>query len=139
MPLPRVLKEFQKGKAHLAVVIDEFGGTAGVISIEDVLEELVGEIQDEYDAEVAPLVRHSDTMLYANADVWPGDINELIDTHLPEEDYDTLSGLIMEELGRLPEKQEAVQISDVRLTVLAKDKNRLLRLKLEKVSPKDEA
>jgi len=138
MPLPRVLREFQKGKAHLAVVVDEFGGTAGVITIEDVLEELVGEIQDEYDAEVAPLIKHSDKMLYANADVWPGDVNELIDTHLPEDDYDTLSGLIMEELGRLPEKQEAVRIADVRLTVLAKDKNRLLRLKLEKVPPLDE-
>ena len=138
MPLPRVLREFQKGKGHLAVVVDEFGGTAGVISIEDVLEELVGEIQDEYDAEVAPLIKHSDTMLYANADVWPGDVNEQIDTHLPEEDYDTLSGLILEELGRLPEKQESVEIADVRLTVLVKDKNRLLRLKLEKLRPKGE-
>jgi putative hemolysin len=138
MPLPRLLREFQKGKGHLAIVLDEFGGTAGLITLEDILEELVGEIQDEYDAEAAPLVKHSDSMLYANADVWPGDANELLETHLPEEDHDTLAGLIMEELGRLPEKQESVQIEDVKLTVLAKDQNRLLRLKLEKVATEDE-
>jgi len=133
MPLPKLLREFQRGRNHMAIVLDEYGGTAGVITLEDILEELVGEIQDEYDAEAAPIVKHSETMLYADGDVWPGDANEVIDSHLPEDAHDTLAGLIMEALGRLPYRNETVDIADVRLTILAQDKNRILRLKLEKV------
>lgn len=133
LPLPRLLREFQLGRGHMAVVLDEYGGTAGVITLEDILEELVGEIQDEYDVEAAPIVKHSDTMLYADGDVWPGDVNEVIDGHLPETEHDTLAGLIMDTLGRLPEKKEAVEIADVRLTILSKDKNRILRLRVEKI------
>lgn len=138
MPLPRLLKEFQKGQNHLAIVLDEYGGTAGIITLEDILEELVGEIQDEYDAEAAPIVKLSDTALYADADVWPGDANEVIDSHLPEDSHDTLAGLIMEALGRLPNVHETVEIADVRLTILAKDQNRMLRLKLQKTEDKSD-
>jgi len=139
MPLPRLLKEFQRGRNHMAIVLDEFGGTAGIITLEDILEELVGEIQDEYDTEAAPIVQQSATALYADGDVWPGDANELIDSHLPEDDHDTLAGLIMETLGRLPRKHEAVTIADAKLTVLAKSENRILRLKVEKILPGKDA
>jgi len=132
LPLAKVLREFQKGKTHLAIVLDEFGGTAGIITLEDVLEELVGDIHDEYDSEEAPLVKHSDTVAYADGSVWPGEVNELLQSHLPEDDVDTLAGLFMDAAGRLPDKDEVVSIEDVRLTVLAKDENRILRLKLEK-------
>jgi putative hemolysin len=132
MPLPNLLKEFQKGHIHLAIVLDEYGGTAGIITLEDILEELVGEIQDEYDTEAAPIVKHSDTVIYADADVWPGDANEIIESHLPEDSHDTLAGLIMEELGRLPRAEETIKIADVRLTILTKDDNRILRVKLER-------
>lgn len=136
MPLPRLLREFQRGRNHMAIVLDEFGGTAGIITLEDIIEELVGEIQDEYDTEAAPIVKHSGTLLYADGDVWPGDANELIDSHLPEEGHDTLAGLIMTTLGRLPRKHETVKIADARLTVLAKSGNRILRLKVEKIADK---
>jgi putative hemolysin len=136
MPLPRLMREFQRGRNHMAIVLDEFGGTAGIITLEDILEELVGEIQDEYDTEAAPIVKHSGTLLYADGDVWPGDANELIDSHLPEEGHDTLAGLIMATLGRLPRKHEVVEIADARLTVLAKSGNRILRLMVEKIVEK---
>jgi len=134
MPLSKLLKEFQKGKNHLAIVLDEFGGTFGIITLEDVLEELVGEIQDEYDAEAAPFIRHSQTVAYADGTVWPGEINELMGFHLPEKGAETLAGIFIDIIGRFPDKNESLQIADVRLTVLAKDKNRILRLKLEKVA-----
>jgi putative hemolysin len=133
MPLPRLLQEFQKGKNHMAIVLDEFGGTAGLITLEDVLEELVGEIQDEYDTETAPVVRHSDTIVFARGEVWPGEINEVLETHLPEDDIDTLAGLFMGITGRLPDKHESIVVADVRMTILAKDENRILRLKLERL------
>jgi len=134
LPLPKLLRDFQQGKNHMAIVLDEFGGTTGIITLEDVLEELVGEIQDEYDAESAPLVRQSDQIAYAAGDVWPGDVNDLMDTHLPEDSFDTLAGLYMDTTGRLPEKNESLKIEDARLTILAKDENRILRLKIEKIA-----
>ncbi|MBU0982626.1 MAG: hemolysin family protein [candidate division Zixibacteria bacterium] len=135
LPLARLLRDFQKGKNHLAIVLDEFGGTAGMITLEDVLEELVGEIQDEYDAEAAPIVKQSDTVAYADGDVWPGEVNELLHTSLPDEKNDTLAGLFMERAGHLPERNESILIDDVRLTVLAKDENRIIRVKLENTKP----
>ena len=135
MPLSRLLREFQKGKNHMAVVLDEFGGTDGIITIEDILEELVGEIQDEYDDnETAPLVKHSDTVAFAEGAVWPGDINEMFKSHLPEDDNDTLAGLFLDTVGRMPEKNESVEIADIRMTILEKDENRILRLKIEKIT-----
>ncbi|PWB74279.1 hypothetical protein C3F09_04180 [candidate division GN15 bacterium] len=134
MPLTKLLQEFQVGKNHLAIVLDEYGGTAGIITLEDILEELVGEIQDEYDSEAPPVVRISETVVYAGGDVWPGEINELLDTDLPEDKSDTLAGLFVDESGRMPDKYQAVTIADARMTILSKDKHRILRLKVEKVS-----
>ncbi len=134
LPLAKLLKEFQKGKTHMAIVLDEFGGTFGIITLEDVLEELVGEIQDEYDAEAPPFVKHSETVVYADGAVWPGEINELMDFHLPEEEAETLAGLFIDTIGRFPDKNESIRIADVKMTVLAKDENRILRLKLEKIA-----
>ncbi len=137
MPLTRLLREFQKGTNHLAVVLDEYGGTAGIITLEDILEELVGEIQDEYDSEAPPLVRQSDTIAFANGAVWPGDVNDLMGTQLPVDLSETLAGLFIENVGHMPEKYESTQVAGVRMIILSKDKNRILRLKLEKIPHAD--
>ncbi len=133
MPMSKALAEFQKGKTHLAIVLDEFGGTAGIITLEDVLEEIVDEILDEDDAEVPPIVKQSDTTAFADGSVWPGEINALLDTRLPDDQAETLAGLFMDTIGRLPEKYESVKVADCRLTVLTKDKNRILRVKVERL------
>jgi len=138
MSLSKLLNVFQKQKKHIAIVLDEFGGTAGIITLEDVLEELVGEIQDEYDMEPEPLVKHSDTVAYAEGSVWPGSVNELMNSKLPEDKTDTLAGLFIDHLGRLPEKNESIIIADMKITVLEQEDNRLVRLKLEKVKPKNQ-
>jgi len=135
MPLSQLLRLFQRKKKHIAIVLDEFGGTAGIITLEDILEELVGEIQDEYDSEPPPLVKHSDTVAFAEGSVWPGDINELMDSNLPENKAETVAGLFIDHLGRLPEKDETVTIGDMILSVLEREDNRLARLKLEKLKP----
>lgn len=135
MPLSKLLRDFQRKKNQFAVVLDEFGGTAGIITLEDVLEELVGEIQDEDDTKAPPLVKHSDTVAYADGTVWPGAINELMDSRLPEDKAETLAGLVIDHLGRLPEKNETVMIADMQIIVLEQDQNRLTRLKLEKTTP----
>lgn len=133
MPLSNLLNIFQKKKKHLAIVLDEFGGTAGIITLEDILEELVGEIQDEYDTESPPLVKHSTNIAYAEGAVWPGDINDMIDSHLPEDEADTIAGLVIDELGLIPIKDTKVTIADTEITILEVGENRLLRLKIEKI------
>ena len=135
MPLPKLLKLFQSGKNHLAIVLDEFGGTAGIVTLEDTLEELVGEILDEYDVEAPPIVRMSDRVVYADGGVHPGEINRLLEASLPEDKADTLAGLFIDTAGRVPDKSESLQIGDTVLTVLARRDNRILRLKVEKAAP----
>lgn len=135
MPLSKLLRDFQRKKNQFAVVLDEFGGTAGIITLEDIMEELVGEIQDEDDTKAPPLVRHSDTVAYADGAVWPGAINELMNSRLPEEKAETIAGLVIDHLGRLPEKNETVEIGGMRIIILEQQDNRLTRLKLEKITP----
>jgi putative hemolysin len=132
MPLSKVLWDFQRNKTRMAIVLDEFGGTAGIIALHDVLEELVGEIQDEDDTDSPELVKHSENVAYADGSVWPGAINELMDSDLPEDNTETLAGMIFEHLGRLPRRNEIVQIADMKIHVMVKDGHRLVRLKLEK-------
>ncbi|MEW5993406.1 MAG: hemolysin family protein [Candidatus Zixiibacteriota bacterium] len=133
LPLATLLQEFQRKKQQFAVVLDEFGGTAGIITLEDVLEELVGEIQDEDEEKAQPLVKHSETVAYADGAVWPGAVNELMNSNLPEDKVDTLAGLVIDFLGRVPEKNETADIADMRITILEQQDNRLTRLKLEKI------
>ncbi len=136
MPLSKLLWNFQRKKNQLAVVLDEFGGTAGIVTLEDILEELVGEIQDEDDTKVSPLVKHSDTVVYADGSVWPGAINEIMDSHLPEDRAETIAGLVINHIGRLPEKDETIVIADMRIVILEQEQTRLTRLRLEKTTPK---
>lgn len=137
MPLSNLLNVFQKQKRHIAVVLDEFGGTAGIITLEDILEELVGEIQDEYDAEQEPLVKHSETVAFADGVVWPGEVNDLMKSHLPEDKAETLAGLVIDEFGTIPRKKDSIQIADMKITILEQQENRLSRLKLEKIEADD--
>lgn len=135
MPLSTLLRDFQRKKNQIAIVLDEFGGTAGIVTLEDILEELVGEIQDEDEKGEAPLVRHSETVAYADGTVWPGAVNELMDSRLPEDRAETLAGLVIDTVGHLPSKNDTVIISDMKITILQLTDNRLTRLKLERVQP----
>lgn len=132
MPLTVLLSKFQRSKVHIAIVLDEFGGTDGLITLEDILEEIVGEIQDEHDQEQADFVRHSEQMAYAAGTLRPDLINSSFGTALPEDLSDTLAGLIIEILGRMPEPSEQIEIAGVNLTVLETDGIRIKRVRLEK-------
>ena len=131
MLLSKMLNIFQKKKVHIAIVLDEFGGTAGIITLEDILEELVGEIQDEYDVEREPLVKHSDNIVFAEGSVWVGAINELLNAKLPEDKAETIAGLVIDYVGAIPKKDYEIIIENVRIVVLEEEDNRLTRLKVE--------
>lgn len=132
MPLTSLLSTFQKRRVHIAVVLDEFGGTAGVITMEDILEEIVGDIQDEHDQDQAEFVLHSDSVAFAAGGLRPDELNDQFGVDLPEKVSDTLAGLIIETLGRVPENRETILIGGVMFTVLEMSGNRILRVRVEK-------
>jgi CBS domain containing-hemolysin-like protein len=102
-PVDELLREMQAARTHIAVVIDEYGGTAGVVTIEDILEEIVGEITDEYDVERAPIERIDDDTARVTARLSVEDLGELFDVELPDrDDVETVGGLLAEALGRVP-------------------------------------
>jgi CBS domain containing-hemolysin-like protein len=135
MSVQKLLREFQRGKTHLAVVTDEFGGVSGLVTIEDALEEIVGEIADEHDEAFADGIR----MLSADAcevvaAVRIATVNERLGLHLPDEaDFDTIGGFVFHQLGRIPEVGEALVAHDARLEVLAATRRRIDLVRIERV------
>ena len=112
-----LFRELQKNKKHIAVIIDEYGGTAGLVTMEDIVEELVGEIYDEYD-EVEEQYEKIDDKTYMISGSMPiYDVNKLLETNIPEGYYDTLSGYLQEELGRIPKDEETPVIETPELTL----------------------
>ncbi len=112
-----LLKEFKKSKVHIAIVVDEYGGTAGIVALEDLLEEIVGEIQDEYDEEEQEARWLNDTTVMIDAGLNVGDINEMIHTSIPDEDFDTLGGFLYHQLGFIPKGGEIVEWENATFTI----------------------
>ncbi len=134
-----LLREFQTQKVHIAVVLDEYGGTAGLVTIEDILEELVGEITDEYDAAApAELRRIDDRTVEVDARMRIDNLNDELDVQLPEdEDYETIGGFVFSTLGKVPETGERCAYQNVGIQVIAAEPRRILRLRLEITPPTD--
>ena len=111
-----VFKELQKNKMQIAIIVDEYGGTAGLVTMEDILEELVGDIYDEYDKEEKEYEKIDENtyMLAGSLPIY--DVNKLLDAGIPEGDYDTISGFLQEELGRIPEDEEKPVIETRKVT-----------------------
>jgi CBS domain containing-hemolysin-like protein len=131
--ISQLLHEFQLRKTQMAVVLDEFGGTAGLVTMEDILEELVGEIQDEYDDEPIDIEEVDEGAYIVSASMTISDVNDAINGfQLPEgEDYTTIGGLVTKWFGRIPDENEAFERDAVRMTVLKTDKRKVLQMKIE--------
>lgn len=134
MGVQKLLETFKEERAHLAIVLDEYGGVAGLVTMEDILEELVGEIVDEFDAaddgQPFRVVVPGTTDVSAKAHL--DDVNERLETHFPSDGaVDTLGGLIFSQLGRIPVTGEQFVIENVHITVLEAHKRRIVRLRLK--------
>lgn len=132
-PLDDLLKEFKGRQVHLAVALDEYGGTAGIVTIEDILEEIVGDISDEYDQEEPSLLKRIDKLtVEADGRLHIDDLNDAMDLEIPEdEDYDTVAGLVFAELGYIPTEGEILQAHDAKFTVISADERKITKLKVE--------
>ena len=131
-----LLQWFQKSRTHMAVVLDEYGGVSGLVTIEDVLEEIVGEIDDEYDQQSEDKIRKiDDDVCEALGQAHIDEINETMGFDLPEEeDFDTIGGFVFAEFGRVPSVGESITWQDaVRVTVLEASRRRVNRVRLERV------
>jgi CBS domain containing-hemolysin-like protein len=117
MPVLDVWEKLNVGGNYLAVVFDEYGGTAGIITFEDLIEEIFGELQDEFDDEMALIARDSDGRIYLRADLLISDVNEYLELNLPNEAADTLSGLVFSILGRSPSAGDEVVIGEIPIRV----------------------
>ncbi|SOD40344.1 HlyC/CorC family transporter [Nitrosovibrio sp. Nv4] len=131
-----LLKDFRSNRNHIAIVVDEYGGVAGLVTIEDVLEQIVGEIEDEHDFDEAEdnVVQDANGHYRVKAITEISDFNERLGAELSDVDYDTIGGLVLHEFGRLPKRGESVVVGAFRFTVLRADSRRLYTLLVERNS-----
>jgi len=135
--LNALLKEFRDSHNHMAIVVDEYGGVAGLLTIEDVLEEIVGEIDDEHDHEEAAFIRpdgdqNGRPSFAVRALTRVEDFNEFFECALEDEEYDTIGGLVMHELGRLPRRGEKVEFGGFEFAIVTADKRRIDTLQVQR-------
>lgn len=131
-----LLKDFRSNRNHMAIVVNEYGGVAGLVTIEDVLEQIVGEIEDEYDfnEEEDNIVMESDGQYRVKAITEIGNFNEVLGANFSNDDYDTIGGLVLNKFGRLPVRNESVVIGQFKFTVQRADSRRLHVLKVERLA-----
>jgi CBS domain containing-hemolysin-like protein len=132
MPVPDLLREFQKVKTKMAIVVDEHGGVSGLVTMEDVVEEIVGEIQDEYDTEEAQIVENGPLDFTVSGATEVEELEELFDVELADDDFITVGGLITHDLGRLPHKGETFNVKGLVLEVLDVDQKKVRKLRVRK-------
>jgi magnesium and cobalt transporter len=126
-----LLKEFRSSRNHMAIVVDEYGGVAGMVTIEDVLEQIVGEIEDEHDVEEEDTIRKHSEVHYTIKALTPvEDFNEYFQQSLSDEEFDTIGGLVVHQIGHLPKRGERVVIGNLLFKILRADSRRVHMLQL---------
>ena len=128
-----LLKEFQQRRDQLAIVVDEYGGTAGLVTIEDLLEELVGEIRDEYDIEAEPIVQETDDTYTFSAKVGIGDLAERLGIEIEADGFETVGGWVLARVGRVPSVGESFDFDAVAVEVLEAERRRIHRVRVRKL------
>ncbi|MFH0931773.1 MAG: transporter associated domain-containing protein, partial [Candidatus Zixiibacteriota bacterium] len=137
MKISELLREFQKRRSQMAMVLDEFGGTAGLITLEDIIEEIVGEIEDEYDEERKEIETLADGSAIVRGSIPLRELNEKLKLNLPEEKFETLNGLLINTLGRIPILDEKIVLFEIDFHILEKTGHHLQKLKINKKEKED--
>lgn len=136
-PADRQLRDFQSTRTHFAVVVDEYGGTAGIITIEDVLEEIVGDIRDEYDVEESPVEHVDAKRTRVSARLTLTEVSELLHADFEREDVTTVGGLVYEQFGRAPRQGESFLLAGYRVTVERVERRRVQRVVFERLDSRE--
>ncbi len=132
-----LLKEFRSNRNHIAIVVDEYGGVAGLITIEDVLEQIVGDIEDEYDFDEteANIIREKDGVFRVKAGTEIDDFNQTLGAHFSDEEFDTVGGLVVSRFGHLPKRGESVSFDGFQFSILRADSRRLHAIRVIRLPP----
>jgi len=132
-----LLREFRANRNHIAIVVDEYGGVSGLVTIEDVLEQIVGDIEDEFDLDDSHdnIIPEANGRFRVKAQTEVADFNQQFGTDFPDDEVDTVGGLVLRSFGRLPKRGDATVIGDLRFRVLRADSRRLHTLQVERVPP----
>src|SRR5437762_846643 len=136
-----LLKEFRANRNHIAIVVDEYGGVSGLVTIEDVIEQIVGDIEDEYDFDETEdnILPEANGRFRVKAQTEIGDFNEHFGADFSDDEFDTVGGLVLQAFGRLTKRGEAVTVGDYRFRVIRADSRRLYTLQMEPLAPRVEA
>ncbi|MGB5107415.1 MAG: hemolysin family protein [Candidatus Zixiibacteriota bacterium] len=127
------LRDFQRDQQHIAIVLDEFGGTAGLITLEDILEEIVGEIRDEHDTELEPFTRVNERVCQVQGQFPLEDFNKLFETELNEETADTVGGFVVDHIGRVPKQGEKINVNGLQFEITTVKGPRIERMRVRKM------
>ena len=135
-----LLRDFRANRNHIAIVVDEYGGVSGLVTIEDVLEQIVGDIEDEYDFDESEdnIIPETGGRFRVKAQTEIGDFNAQFGTRFEDEEFDTVGGLVLKSFGRLPKRGEATSLEGFRFRVLRADSRRLHTLQVERIAPPPE-
>ena len=139
-PLNELFEDLRKNRKQIAIVVDEYGGTAGIVTMEDILEEIVGEIYDEYDLVENNIEKVDENTYLLNGSVSVGEVEKVLDIEIPEGDYETISGYLIEELGRIPDEKEKpiIETETVIYKIESVKDKRIIKIKACKVNKIEE-
>jgi len=130
-----LLKEFRASRNHMAIVVDEYGGVSGLVTIEDVIEEIVGEIADEYDVPEQTIRREGERQFAVQAATGVQEFNQYFGTLFSDEEYDTIGGVVLQQFGRLPRRGDAVTMNGLEFRVQRADRRRIAELRVTTPTP----
>jgi len=133
--ISEVLKDLRDNKSHMAIVIDEYGGTAGILTLEDIIEEIIGEIMDEYDAEQKLIIEHEDGSISVNARLDVEKLEDFLQVDLPEGDFESVGGFIISLIGKVPEVNEKVIYDSLEIVIEAGSTRKIDRVRIRKLDP----
>ncbi|HYA40101.1 MAG TPA: hemolysin family protein [Syntrophobacteraceae bacterium] len=132
--ISEVLNDLRDNKSHMAIVIDEYGGTAGILTLEDIIEEIIGEIMDEYDSEQQLIVEHDDGSISVNARLDVDKLEDFLQVELPEGDFESVGGFIISLIGKVPEVNETVIYDGLEIVIEAATSRKIDRARIRKIS-----
>jgi magnesium and cobalt transporter len=136
--VPELLKQFQRQQTQIAIVVDEYGGTAGIVTIEDLLEEIVGEIRDEYDVESEPVVDEGQGRFAFSGKVHIAEVAQRLNVQIEQQGFETVGGYLMSHIGRVPAVGERFEVDGLAVEILDAERRRITKVRMSKAAAAEE-
>jgi len=133
--ISEVLEDLRDNKSHMAIVVDEYGGTAGILTLEDIIEEIIGDVMDEYDADVKLIVEHDDGSITVHARLDVEELEDFLDVKLPEGKFESVGGFVISLVGRVPGVNERIVFENMEMVIEAASNRKIEKIRIRRVNP----